>query len=156
VQRAYIDLKLATALRRNDVLCLRDQDIDDGGIHVTPSKTKDSTGTELLIKWSPALHEAVEQARAVRPRDIHPLLFCTRDGKSYVKDSEASGWESAWQRLVARAERLGVARFRDSDLRAKASKGLKRDHAQMLLGHADPKTTQRYQDRGPIVVEPAR
>jgi integrase len=153
VQRAYLAIKVLTGLRRNDILRLRMEDLRDDGIHVMPSKTEDSTGARLIIEWTDELHKAVELAKAARPRDIHPLLFCNRNGNCYVKDGEASGWESSWQRLIARSK---VARFKDTDLRAKTASDLPTDLATALLGHADPKITRRVYQRAPRKVKPLR
>jgi integrase len=153
VQRAYIGLKILTALRRNDILTLRMVDLKEDGIHVEPRKTASTTGERLVIEWTDELRDAVEQAKRARPRDIHSLLFCTRAGKCYVKDGEASGWESSWQRLIARS---GVERFKDSDLRAKSASELPTDLAATLLGHADPKITRRVYQRAPRKVKPLR
>jgi integrase len=153
VQRAYLAIKVLTGLRRNDILRLRMTDLREEGIHVMPSKTEGSTGARFIIEWTDKLRQAVEQAKAARPRHIHPLLFCNRKGECYVKDGEASGWESMWQRLIARS---GVQRFKDTDLRAKTASELPTDLAAALLGHSDPKITRRVYQRAPRRVRPLR
>ncbi len=152
-QRAYTALKVLTGLRRNDILTLRIADLKEDGIHVEPSKTINTTGTRMVIEWTEALRQAVEQAKAARPRDIAPWLFCTRNGGCYVRSGGASGWESNWQRLLDRAP---IERFKDSDLRAKTASDLPTDLAAALLGHADPKITRRVYQRAPRKVKPLR
>ncbi len=163
VQRAYIAIKVLTGLRRNDILRLMLSDLQADGIHVSPSKTADSTGVRLVIEWSDAVRSAIDAAKAARPRvpsdygqslpRLSPYLFITRNGDCYVKDGDASGWESNWQRLVARS---GVERFKDTDLRAKTASELPTDLAAALLGHADPKLTRRVYQRAPRHVKPLR
>ncbi len=152
IQRAYIAVKVLTGLRRNDILRLRMSDLQHDGIHVLPAKTVSSTAVKLIIDWTDELRAAVDTALSVRPR-LSPHLFCTRSGDCYVKDGEASGWESSWQRLIARS---GVERFKDTDLRAKTASELPTDLAASLLGHADPKFTRRTYQRAPRHVKPLR
>ena len=153
VQRAYVAIKILTGLRRNDILRLRMTDLCDEGIHVMPSKTWGSTAVKLIFEWTDELRTAVDAAKAARPR-LSPFLFCTRRGDCYVKDtSEASGWESSWQRLVSRS---GIERFKDTDLRAKSASELPTDLAAALLGHADPRITRRVYQRAPRKVKPLR
>jgi len=83
VLQAYIRIKLLTGLRRGDLLRLTSTALQQDGIHVTPSKTQGSTGKHVIIEWSPELTQAVSTAKAVRPVDISPWLFCTRAGDSY-------------------------------------------------------------------------
>jgi len=66
---------------------------------------------------------AVDEARAARPLDIAPWLFCTDEGECYL-DSEtgrAGSFESAWQRSMDRVlkETKVTQRFAERDLRAK-------------------------------------
>jgi len=50
--KAYIKLKLLTGLRRSDLLLLRTTDLQDDGIHVTPSKTAKSSGKSTIYLWA--------------------------------------------------------------------------------------------------------
>lgn len=158
--RAYIKLKLLTGLRRGDLLRLRTTDLKDDGIHVQPRKTVHTTGKKLIIEWTLALRQAVEEAKAARPVDIGPLLFCTKSGDCYVKDDgTASSWDSMWQRFMDRvlAETKVTERFTEHDLRAKcASDAETLAHAQQLLAHADSSTTQRIYRRRPERVRPLK
>lgn len=158
VVRAYVALKLLTGLRRGDLLRLRVADLreDSEGIHVQPHKTAKTTGKRLVIAWTDELRTAVQQAKAARPKDIAPWLFCTRKGAPYVKeDGSANGFDSLWQRFMAKVMRAGGERFQEKDLRAKVASDMPLALAAALLGHADPKLTQRVYRRRPDVVLPA-
>jgi len=158
--RAYIKIKLLTGLRRGDLLRLRTADLQTDGIHVTPHKTANSTRKQLIIEWTPALRQAVDEAVAARPVDIAPWLFCTKRGGCYVKpDSTASSWDSMWQRFMDRvlAETKVTDRFTEHDLRAKCGSDAETlAHAQQLLAHADSATTRRIYRRRPERVKPLK
>lgn len=157
--QAYMKIKLLTGLRRGDLLRLTMADIQDDGIHVTPSKTENTTGKRLVYDWSPELRLAVDEAKSVRPV-LSPYLFCNRRGKSYVKeDGTANGWDSLWQRFMDRllAETKITLRFTEHDLRAKcASDAATLEHAQQLLAHADGSTTKRVYRRKTEHIKPLR
>jgi integrase len=158
--RAYIKIKLLTGLRRGDLLRLRKADLQEDGIHVQPRKTAKTTGKKLIIEWTPALQQAVDEALAARPVDIAPWVFCTRRGDPYVdEDGSARAWDSMWQRFMDRvlAETEVKDRFTEHDLRAKcASDAETLAHAQQLLAHASSATTKRIYRRKPERVKPLR
>lgn len=158
--QAYIRLKLLTGLRRTDLLWLRIEDIKEDGIHVQPSKTETSTRAKLIIERSPELDEAVTLAKAARPVDIGPYLFCNRRGEPYIReDNAANGFESIWQRFMARviAETKVEQTFAERDLRAKAATDADSlEHAKQLLAHADERTTKQWYIRKPTIVKPGR
>jgi len=158
--QAYIRLKLLTGLRRTDLLRLRMSDLSDDGIHVTPSKTARSSGKRVIYEWTDELRAAVDECKAVRPVHISPWLFCNRRGECYVRDDgRANGFESMWQRFMARllAETEITERFQERDLRAKcATDAESLEHARALLAHASDATTKRIYRRGPERVKPVR
>ncbi len=158
--RAYIKIKLLTGLRRGDLLRLRNTDLQDDGIHVEPRKTAKTTGKRLIIEWTDALRQAVDDALAARPVDIAPWLFCTRRGDPYVReDGMANAWDSMWQRFMDRvlAETKVTERFTEHDMRAKcASDAESLEHAQRLLAHGDSATTNRIYRRKPERVKPIK
>lgn len=160
VLRAYISIKLLMGLRRADLLGLRMADIREDGIHVQPRKTAKTTGKRIIIEWSLNLRAAVDDALAARPKDIAPWLFCTRRGDSYVKpNGTANGWDSLWQRFMAKVLKQTQVgeRFTEHDLRAKcASDAPSLERAQQLLAHADKALTQRVYRRKPERVKPLK
>lgn len=159
--QAYIRLKLLTGLRQGDLLRLREEHFKEDGIHVTPRKTQDSTGKQMIYEWSDALRAAVKMAKAARPVDISPFLFCNKLGEGYFdeENGRAYGWASMWQRFMARVlkETAVKERFTEHDLRAKAASDADTvEHARALLAHADSRITQRVYRRKAEVVKPLR
>ena len=159
--QAYIRLKLLTGLRQGDLLRLREEHLKEDGIHVTPRKTQTSTGKQMIYEWSDELRAAVKMAKAARPVDISPFLFCNKLGEGYIdeKNGRAHGWSSMWQRFMARVldETQVKVRFTEHDLRAKAASDADTvEHARALLAHADSKITNRVYRRKPEVVKPLR
>ena len=154
---AYIRLKLLTGLRRGDLLRLRVADCAADGIRVTTSKT----GRPLVYEWTPELRAAVDAAKAARPVDISPFLFCNDSGECYVNEEtgDARGWSSMWQRFMARLlkETAIKERFTEHELRAKvASDAESLERARQLLAHADSRITQRVYRRRPDRIKPTR
>lgn len=160
VVQAYIRLKLATGLRRGDLLRLRMEQLREDGLHVQPHKTLHSTGRRAVYLWTPERRAAVEACLAVRPRPDVQWLFCTRAGRPYIDSTSgaAEAWKSLWRRFLARvlAETRVVEPFTEHDLRAKvASDADSLEHARQLLGHADTAITERVYRRRPEVIGPA-
>lgn len=141
--RAYIVLKLLTALRRGDLLRIKNSDLKDDGIHVMTCKT----GKKLIIEWTAELKEAVEAAKRARRKDIVPWLFCTRNGDCYVKDDGfANAFDSLWQRFMKKVvTKTNVAvKFQEKDLRKKTASDMTLQSAKELLGHTSDSTTRRH------------
>lgn len=160
--QAYIRLKLLTGLARGDLLRLQPgKHIKEDGIHIQRHKTANTTGKRTIYEWTPELRQVVKDATAARPVDISPYLFCNRKGEGYYDEAKgtAYGWESMWQRFMARVrkETKVVDRFTEHDLRAKcASDAETLEHARALLTHADSRTTQRVYRRKPERVKPGK
>lgn len=157
--QAYIRIKLLTGMRRGDLLSLTEAQIKDDGIHITARKTKKRTGRATIYEWTTELRQAVAMARAARPIDITPYLFCTKHGRSYVDEEtgRAEGWASIWQRFMKRVlkETKVELRFTEHDLRAKAGSDAESlEHARALLSHADSRLTQKVYRRKPERVKP--
>ena len=159
--QAYIRVKMLIGIRRGDMLRIRMSDITDAGITVRPHKTASSTGVARTFEWSAALRSAVDMALAARPVDIAPWLFCTQRGEGYFDEQtgQASGWDSMWQRFMARLlkETKITERFTEHDLRGKVGSDAESlERARQLLGHADSKITKRVYRRKPELVRPLR
>lgn len=157
--QAYLRLKLLTGLRQRDLLLLTMSDIRDDGIHVTPSKTENTTGKKVIFEWSDELRTAIEEAKAIRPA-ISPYLFCNKFGACYVDIDKgtAGDWNNIWQKFMARvlAETEVTERFTEHDLRAKvASDAPTIERAKQLMTHADSKLTERVYRRKPERIKPA-
>jgi integrase len=150
--QAYIRIKMVVGIPRGDMLRIRMSDISDAGITVKPHKTENSTGIVRTFEWTPELRAAVDIAKAARPIDIAPWLFCTKHG-------EATGWDSMWRRFVARLlkDTKITERFTEHDLRGKTGSDAESlERAQQLLGHAGSKITAKTYRRKPQLVRPLR
>ena len=159
--QAYIRLKLLIGIRRGDMLRLRMRDLTDAGIVVRPHKTPHTARTARIFEWTPALKQAVEQAKSARPIDICPWLFCTRKGKGYINEDsgQATGWDSMWQRFMRRLvkETDIEERFTEHDLRGKVGSDLSSiERATEVLGHASREITKRHYRRKPELIKPVR
>jgi integrase len=158
--QAYIRVKLMTGLRREDLLRLNPgRDFKPDGIAIQPRKTAKTTGKRVFFPWTPELRAAVEAALAVRPVDIAPLLFCTRDGECYISEEngDATGWDSMWQRFMARLLKTGAIErtFTERSLRGKAGSDEESlEAARQLLAHADARVTDRFYRLKGDVVQP--
>jgi len=158
--QAYIRLKLLTGIRRGDMLRLTMSNLREDGIYVEPGKTEGSTGKRMIIQWSEELRAAGGMAKAARPVQLSPYLFCNMKGECYFKENgRAGGWETLWRNFMARVmeETKVKDHFTEHDLRAKcASDAATLEHARSLLAHADSKLTDRVYRRRPEVVKPLR
>ena len=159
--QAYIRLKLLIGIRRGDMLRLRMSDLTEAGIMVRPHKTINTKRTARIFEWSSELKEVVEKAKAARPIDFSPWLFCTRNGKGYFNEDngQATGWDSMWQRFMTRLlkETEIKERFTEHDLRGKVgSDEVSIERATDLLGHASKEITKRHYRRKPEVIKPVR
>jgi len=153
--RAYVALKLLTGLRMSDMLRLRVRDWQDDGLHVTPGKTLKSSGKSLVFERTPALEAAIKAVQALEGRPhITEYLFCTRDGKPYLKpDGSMNGFQSIWQRWQAKIP----DRFKERDIRVKVgSDAESAELAAKLLGHTNTGTTTKFYRAKPEKVKPAK
>ncbi len=138
--QSYLLIKLAVGLRQADMCALRIGDIQDDGIHVMPSKTKNTTGKRVVFEWNPALRAEVDRVVAGRS-DPAAFLFLTSRGKQFVKTS----FQSAWQRLMVQVVAGGGKPFSEHDVRRKAgSDAESAAAAQKLLVHASVAVTMRH------------
>jgi integrase len=143
-----MDFKLLTGLRKGEFLRIKLNQIKDDGIHVHIHKSK----KDIVIEWSPKLHEAYRNTRQLK-RPINGLyLFTTRKGQPYTD----SGFSSIWQRKMKAALKAEVIkeRFRDHDLRGKTGSDTDLQHASELLAHSDKKITEQHYRRQAAKVKP--
>ncbi|MEM7469300.1 MAG: hypothetical protein AAF387_20785 [Pseudomonadota bacterium] len=101
------------------------------------------------------LKVAIENARALMPKDIAPNLFHTRRGKSYVTENDTtSGFDSIWRRWMLKCLDQGLVeeRFSEHDLRAKtASDADTVERATELLGSGKAVVKKHYRRKGRVV-----
>lgn len=141
--RAYVVLKLATGPRKADMLRLKLTDAKADGIHVVHQKT----GKTTIYKWTDERRAAWEACKAARPKRVANMtyLFCTRQGQPYVTDDGMTqGFNSIWQRAIAKAVAAGVERFTEHDLRRTvADAAITLEQARGLLGHSSATMTAK-------------
>ncbi len=157
--QALLRLKILTGLRQRDLLQIKMSDIKPDGLHVFINKTKNSTGRRVIYNMTESLRAEIDRAVAARPAQSD-LLFCTRDGISYVsEDGTASSWGTLWENFMARvlSETKVTERFTEHDMRAKVGSDAENlERAQQLLGHADPRMTQKVYRRRPERIDPTQ
>lgn len=159
--RAYVDLKLATGLGKEDLLCIERSDITDQGLRARRRKTKSKP---KLYKFDEEgfLKEILERVKKAHKGHVGSTrLFHTRSGKPYyeVNDeghaiSRPDAFNSMWQRAMSKWVKSGGERFSEHDLRAKTASDADRlEHAQQLLDHADSNTTRRIYRRKDTLID---
>ena len=157
--QAYLRLKLLTGLRKGDLLRLSTADCREDGIHVTPGKTKLSTGKRIIFEWTLELRSAVDGAIAVRPAES-TFLFCNKFGRELFDESRGTtkGFDHIWQGFIARVlkETEVTERFTEHDLRAKVgSDAPSLERARQILTHSDARMTESVYRRKPERIQPA-
>lgn len=153
----YIHLKGLTGLRKGDLLSIKLADITADGIAITPRKTESTTGRKKIIPVTPAIDAAIKAILSARGKVAGMYLFATRKGKPYISDDGiTSGFDSIWQRFMAKVVQLGIERFTEHDLRAKVASDADSAHAQELMDHSTSEITERVYRRKAKVVQPAK
>lgn len=136
---AYTALKLLTGLRKGDMLRLRKEWWSDDGLYAEIGKTK----KRILFSRTPALTRAVQRCLAGgRGGDF---VFTTRRGEPYSE----SGFDSIWQRRMAKLAAAGGERFTEHDLRSKAGDDVEAAGraGHRLLGNSEAQFRRAYQRR---------
>jgi integrase len=141
--RLAMDMALLTGARQGDILRLERRNLTADGVAFTSGKTERAQ----VIEWNADMRAVVDECWRREPR-VRRVLICTRDGKPY----SANGFQTAWQRLMARAMRAGLAeRFTFHDLRAKSlSEAPTLAEAQARAGHTDSRVTAKVYRRLPM------
>lgn len=157
--QAYLRLKLLTGLRKGDLLRLTTANCRQDGIHVTPGKTRLSTGKRIIFEWTPDLRSAVDGVVAVRPAESE-FLFCNKFGRPLFDASKGTtkGFDHIWQGFIARVlnETDVTERFTEHDLRAKVGSDAESlERARQLLTHSDARMTEAVYRRKPERIQPA-
>ena len=137
---AVIDMAYLTGQRISDVLGLEWRHIGKDGVWFRPAKTEDSTGVQVLIEWTPRLHELVDRVRKLSAAGSENL-FTTQAGQPYTYEA----MKSAWRRALTRS---GVADAHIHDLRAKALTDVDKSRgvtaAQRMGAHSTQSQTADY------------
>lgn len=137
-----MDTALLAGCRKNDIICMERKHITAEGILYEPTKD----GKYSLIEWNDELKLTIDGALRLSPR-VRQFVFCTQDGKKFTPD----GFNTAWQRLMAKAMERGLKeRFTFNDLRAKSASDADSDEeAAARLNHTDTAITRRVYRRLP-------
>ena len=137
-----MDLALLTGMRQGDILRLDRSGVTDRGLTFRAGKT----GKGQIILWNDELRTVVANCQRLEPR-IRKVLIASRSGHAFT----SNGFQTAWQRLMARAMESGLTeRFTFHDLRAKSlSDASSLEEAAARGGHADVRVTDRVYRRLP-------
>lgn len=145
VIQCAMDIARQTGLRLSDILKLNKREhINKDGLLVPTGKT----GRRMLFEWTDGLRATVERCQSLRGKVSSMYLISNQEGQRYT----LSGFESNWQKVMGKAVKSGMVRFQFRDIRAIAAD--KSAAPTELLGHNDPKVTNRVYRRGPRRVKP--
>lgn len=163
----YIRLKLATGLRRGDLLTLTLDNIKVDGIHVTLRKTEKTTGKRLVFLFiDPAtgqpygeFKQLIDDILTLKPRKSSGFLFTTQSGHGFMNEltGRANGFDTAWRRfndvLIEKTEI--DTRIKEKTLRSfVADESTSLGDAANRLGHSNTATTSKHYRRKADVVTP--
>jgi len=112
---ALIDMAYLTGQAIGDLLALEWADFLADGIYFARSKVEHTTGSRVVIEWTPRLRELEARLRRMRKerRGFGAAVFVKRSGEPYTYDGVAS----AWNRSRSRA---GISGCTFHDIKAKA------------------------------------
>jgi integrase len=127
--QVVMDLCYLTGQRIGDVLKIQRRDLTDAGVYIRQQKTD----AELTVAWSPELRAAVERAKA-QHGSVARMRLVPWAYRTIHED---------WTGAVLAA---GVEHATLHDLRAMSATELDQQggSAQALLGHTNPRMTERY------------
>ena len=147
VFRLMMRLTEATGMRLTDVRRLRVQQVHDGVIDLSQSKTKNAQHWEITL----AVQAILDEAATLPGRAVSMYVFPKRNGTPYSEQ----GVHHMRRRALALA---GLKDLQFRDIRKAAINEAKRQgmNAQAFAGHADPRTTAKYYVNGPVKVRPTR
>ena len=134
-----LDFAYLTKLRQTEILNIERKNITDAGILVFISKNNRYD----MIEWTDALRDNVNAAIQLASNSLY--LFPNQKSERYTSD----GFKANWQRLIKKAENLGVIdqRFTFHDIRAMAvtytanKEGI--EAASLAAGHSSTTITKR-------------
>ncbi|KXJ45836.1 tyrosine-type recombinase/integrase [Marinobacter sp. Hex_13] len=154
-QVAFAALVLLIGTRKADTLRIMEAHIGKDALHVQDSKT----GKDDPFEMTEALREAIDQARAAKPKPSL-YLFPNSNGGCYVgANGRCESFDRAWRGSIAKAIKetdLEVP-FTRHDLRAKAGSDAENEaRAQELLRHSDPAMTRKHYRRKKQMIRPAK
>lgn len=150
-----------TGWREADVYTLLRVQLEAAGVALRQGKR----GRRQMWSWTPELRAIVDEAKELPGAKESLYVFPADKKKSAGAPLTKWGFQSAWRRTIARANRLlaelgpGAPQIRDlhfHDLRAEAiaeAEELRGDGSR-FAGHADPRVTRKHYLRRVQKVEP--
>jgi len=154
-QVAFAAVIMLIGTRKADTLRIMEAHISDDSLYVKDSKT----GKDDPFEMTEALREAIDQARAVKPKPSL-YLFSNRNGACYVGDNgRCESFDRAWRKSMTKAikETDLEQSFTRHDLRAKVgSDAVNEARAQELLRHSDPAMTRTHYRRKKRMIRPVK
>lgn len=154
-QVAFAAIVVLIGTRKADTLRIMEGHISKDELYVKDSKT----GKDDPFEMTDALREAINQARASKPKPSL-YLFPNHNGGCYVgANGRCESFDREWRKSMKKAIEetdLELA-FTRHDLRAKAGSDAENEaRAQELLRHSDPAMTRRHYRRKKRLIRPAK
>ena len=139
ILQIVMDLCYLTGQRVGDVLAIQRRDLGEDGIYFQASKTKNTTGSRVVVAWSPELREVVARATKLNPGVIHLTLLVGKHKKPLTYRSVIGYWWQACKDAEVKDAHI-------HDMRAKSATDAREQglDAQKLLGHGSAAMTERY------------
>lgn len=149
MMQCAMDLAYMTGLRQGRILRIHLNDIQADGLHASTGKLKPR---KHIYPLTDELLATVEKAKGIPTKLERMYLIVTRDGTPYTSD----GFRANWIRLMRKSLKDGALTepFTFHDIRSLAAD--EAANPQELLGHDDPRTTNRVYRRRPRKIEPLR
>ena len=159
--QAYIRIKMLIGLRRGDLLRLRMSRYHRHRHQGDASQDGRHNRHYPNVRMDPRAPGRRRYGEGRQAPAHCPVVVLYGQGEGYFDEETGRphGWNSMWQRFMARLlkDTKIKERFTEHDLRAKcASDAESLGRAQQLLGHADSKITERVYRRKPETVRPLR
>ena len=163
----YIPLKVITAMDKQMMLAATVHHITDEGFNTVRRK---NDSLPKIYRWDEAgqLKTAINNILGYKQKQkVHSIyLFCNQEGQPYLPlengqmfDLEGrafgkpEGFNSIWQRCMAKWVDDGHERFTEHDLRKVPASATDTIHAQQLLDHHSEKMTKEVYQVGAKVVD---
>lgn len=138
--RLMIEWAWRTGWRETDILGFQIQQIPDGRLPLTQSKT----GVDQDWEVTPELRSILDRAAKLPGRSRSMFVFPCRDGKPM----SPTGFGSDWRRLGASFQFRALRKWAINE---KIRAG---ENATDFAGHSDPRTTRQHYDQTPKRVKP--
>lgn len=141
-----MDLALIAGMDGATIRRLERRHITDDGLKFERGKT----GEHQLIEWNDDLRAVIDALKREQPQ-LRRFLLCSVKGRGKGGPLTLDGFQTAWQRVMAKVKADGGKRFGFHDLRGKSGSDAADDaEAQQRLGHKSVETTRKHYRRLPV------